>query len=207
MAASTSHRRLVQPPQSPLSSVVAANHYLRPREETVIEVPEGTTEFVTAENKLKRSTYGLSVQKIVKVNNPYLLGCYLLKKKEYQSRTGMQNVEMELFHATPQRNVKHSIITDNLDWRMASRCKFGQGVSFATSASYANMECSANRGSCRTSQRAMIIAKVLVGRSQEGNYGTTLPSDPYDTTTGRHSVIVKYYDNEFYPEYVVYYET
>lgn len=82
------------------------------------------------------------------------------------------------------------------------RAKFGKGVSFSPSAAYANQECSRSNGL----QRAIIIAKVLVGKIQGGVRNQLLPSSNYDTTVGNFgSVYVKYYDDEFYPEYVVYY--
>lgn len=56
----------------------------------------------------------------------------------------------------------------------------------------------------------MIVAKVLVGKSCIGYSWTDIPDLEYDTTTKDQDpdtdVIVKYYDDEFYPEYVAYYE-
>jgi hypothetical protein len=83
---------------------------------------------------------------------------------------------------------------------------FGRGVSFPDTAEYANTVCGANRGSyCNlTRSRAMILAKVVVGNCIDVG-GHVLPSKGYDTTTGRNTVYVKYYDNDFYPEYAAYY--
>lgn len=106
-----------------------------------------------------------------------------------------------LLHATSATKVP-SILTNNLDWRMVSRNKFGQGVSFSHSSMYANKECSKYNGH----SRAIIIAKVLVHQSHRGSSMTRLPMSGYDTTTDhRGFVTVKYYDDEFYPEYVAYY--
>jgi hypothetical protein len=109
--------------------------------------------------------------------------------------------ERVLFHATGQSNIE-SITKNNLDWRRSIRTKFGCGVSFSPSATYANTWCNRDIGP----NRALIVARVLVGSSHEGDYGTKLPLPGYDTTVGnRGQVYVKYYDHEFYPEYVVYY--
>lgn len=106
-----------------------------------------------------------------------------------------------MLHATAATKVS-SIIRDNLDWRLANRVKFGRGVSFSDCATYANKECSRNNGN----DRAIIICKVLIGMSTSGSCLTSLPPKPYDTTTGNYGrVFVKYYDDEFYPEYVAYY--
>lgn len=53
----------------------------------------------------------------------------------------------------------------------------------------------------------MIVAKVLVHAKHEGYYSTKIPMAGFDTTTGRRVVTVKYYDDEFYPEYVAYYDS
>jgi hypothetical protein len=40
----------------------------------------------------------------------------------------------------------------------------------------------------------------------KGQYGTKLPPPPREATVGKSgTVVVKYSDNEFYPEYVAYY--
>jgi hypothetical protein len=54
----------------------------------------------------------------------------------------------------------------------------------------------------------MIIAHVLVHSTCPGNSTMTLPIHNADTSIGnRGRVYVKYNDNEFYPEYVAYYNT
>ncbi|KAJ9577857.1 hypothetical protein L9F63_025282 [Diploptera punctata] len=164
-----------------------------------------SSKYIQIKSEVERTLKYISIEKIEKVYNPFLRGCYLLKKAEYESRK-VPVRKMKLFHATAQRNVGNTIIKDNLDWRRVNRARFGPGVSFANTAEYANMECSANRGdrSGRTPFRALIRYDVLVG-----NVTTScchpLPPAGYDTTSGRSSVYVKYYDNEFYPKYVVYY--
>lgn len=124
---------------------------------------------------------------------------YLLKKAECEYGTELR--EMSLWHATSENNAKN-IIETNLDWRRANRVKFGRGVSFSPSATYADREC--NRAV--PNDRVSILCKVLVGTTVDGDCGTELPSGDADTTTGNCSqVYVKYCDNEFYPEYLVYY--
>lgn len=70
---------------------------------------------------------------------------------------------------------------------------------------YANKECRANKTS--GNDRAVIICKVLMRLGYVGSYSCKLPKENFDSTTDiRGKVIVKYYDDEFYPEYVVYYK-
>lgn len=105
-------------------------------------------------------------------------------------------------HSTPTENVS-SIIDDNLDYRLVARCKFGRGISFTPCPTYADRE------GCRyahTNNRAMIIAKVLIGKSHQGCQTLRIPFSGYDTTTDNYNqVYVKYNDDEFYPQYIVYY--
>jgi Poly(ADP-ribose) polymerase catalytic domain. len=141
-------------------------------------------------------------RKVVRVQNPYLWGCYLLKKAEYKARSSVSVTEKVLYHVTAKSNI-NSITTNNLDWRRSVRTKFGCGVSFSPSASYADTYCNRSVGR----DRAIVVAKVLVGRSQPGGYCTVLPTEGFDTTEGNSlKVYVKYCDHEFYPEYVIYYE-
>ena len=145
--------------------------------------------------------FGSGPAKVVRVQNPYLWGCYLLKKAECVNRSGYSVTEMVLFHATGQSNID-SITKNNLDWRRSVRTKFGCGVSFSPSATYAHTWCNRSAGYCR----ALIVARVLVGSSHGGDYFTVLPRLGYDTTVGNGGqVYVKYSDHEFYPEYVIYY--
>jgi hypothetical protein len=75
-------------------------------------------------------------------------------------------------------------------------------VSFSPRAHYANKYCNFTAGT----ERALILARVLVGKYHEGKHWMKSPKEGYDTTVGNSkSVYVKYDDNEFYPEYVAYY--
>jgi hypothetical protein len=172
-------------------------------EAVLVQLSKGSQEYVSV---LGRVDLGLRaghvLEKIERVQNPYLWGCYLLKKAECIQRSGYSVTERVLYHVTAQSNVD-SITRNNFDWRRSVRTKFGCGVSFSPSADYANTYCNSSIG-CR---RALIVARVLVGKGHEGGYFTVLPKPGYDTTVGNADrVYVKYCDNEFYPEYVIYYD-
>jgi hypothetical protein len=173
-------------------------------EVALVQLTKGSQEYESVLSKV--SIYGMiagrSFEKIVRVQNPYLWGCYLLKKAECIQRNGSSVTENVLFHVTAQSNVD-SITRNNFDWRRSVRTKFGCGVSFSPSVAYANTYCNRSIGP----DRALIVTRVLVGRYHGGSYSTVLPeTSRFDTTVGnRDQVYVKYYDNEFYPEYVIYY--
>ncbi|KAK5646314.1 hypothetical protein RI129_004778 [Pyrocoelia pectoralis] len=145
--------------------------------------------------------FNKGVRKIVRVENSYLWAQYLLRKEEYETKGQVR--ELELYHDTAESNIT-SIVETNFDWRRASRVKFGQGVSFSPSPKYANTHSARSNGK----DRAFILAKVLVNVEQQGSYSMKLPDPGYDTTVGNcRNVYVKYYDDEFYPKYIIYYES
>ncbi|GLV33312.1 hypothetical protein CBL_11751, partial [Carabus blaptoides fortunei] len=132
----------------------------------------------------------LNMKSVYRVQCPYLYHRYMLRKLEYKAKS-IHYKKMQLLHVTDASNVE-SILKDNLDWRRVYRAKFGQGVSFSPSAAYANKECSRQNGS----QRAVIVAKVLVGNTQYGYRNMELPESDYDTTTGDgNTAIAVFQDN------------
>nr|XP_022910566.1 poly [ADP-ribose] polymerase 12-like [Onthophagus taurus] len=140
-----------------------------------------------------------TVTRIEKVWCPSLYGWYLMKKAEYQSR-GFRHCEKRLLHVTGASNVK-SILRSNLNWRRVTRYRFGRGVSFSDDADYADTYAARAIGS----QRAMIIADVLVGNTAKGGSYTDFLPEGIDTATGNGRVYVKFHDDEFIPKYIVYY--
>jgi len=173
----------------------------RDEEVVLVELSEDSMEYMTVVQNINM-TLRNKIDAVERVQNPYLWGSYVLKKEEYINYLGFGIVsEEKLFHATAKENA-YSIVHNNFDWRRTKRTRYGHGVSFSPSAEYANTYCNEKAGS----SRALILARVLVKMATKGHYGTKLPPPPFDTTTGKNGkVVVKYADNEFYPEYVLYY--
>lgn len=85
---------------------------------------------------------------------------------------------------------------ENFDWRRVNRAKFGRGVSFAANAGYAQKYASG--------KDVYIVAGIPVAQKSLGFYSTKIPGSLCDTTVDpRGNVYVKYYDNDFYPYYIV----
>jgi hypothetical protein len=164
----------------------------------LVPLSEDSTEYTEVVHSINM-TFQPKIDSIIRVQNPYLWGSYLLKKEEYLKHGYV--TEHTLFHATAAENVM-SIAQNNFDWRRVKRSRYGQGVSFSPSAAYANTYCNQNIGF----RRALILAKVLVMKEARGGYGTKIPPSLCDTTIGKSGkVVVKYSDNEFYPLFVAYY--
>lgn len=167
----------------------------------LVSLSEHSIEYMTVVLNISM-TLRNKIVSVDRVQNPYLWGSYMLKKEEYINYLGFGIAKEEkLFHATAEGNV-NSIVRNNFDWRLTKRTRYGRGVCFSPSAEYANKYCNQNAGT----NRALILTRVLVKMATRGHYGTKLPTPPFDTTADKNGkVVVKYADNEFYPEYVVYY--
>ncbi|KAI4454952.1 poly [adp-ribose] polymerase [Holotrichia oblita] len=175
-------------------------YYCKNKRYKEVELNINTREYKDLASAMQK---GKSVKRITRVEAPYLYGFFLLAKAEYKSRNFTFNIK-ELYHDTAERNID-SILNENLDRRMACRVKFGRGVSFSPSTEYANCQSSRSNGH----NRAMIVTDVLVGKTETcSSHGQQLPTNSNnDTTTGNsQNVFVKFYDNEFYPKYIIYYE-
>lgn len=159
-------------------------------------VDKNSVEYLRVENVFKMTARSLKMIKLQRVENPYLLGIYLLKKEKKQTKSFVH--EEQLFHGTRLTHID-SICRNNFDWRRSGTSrghKFGRGVSFTPEVSYA----------WHYGISVMILSKVLVQHKTIGNIFTVVPPEPYDTTTnGRNTVYVKYDDDEFYPQYVIHY--
>ncbi|KAK7866681.1 hypothetical protein R5R35_003225 [Gryllus longicercus] len=168
----------------------------------LFHLSETSKEFKNVVRKVNR-TLNVPVKSVLRIENPYLWGCYQLKKLEYITNE-VPVREMELFHCTAQTNIP-SIATNNLNWRKCIRSRFGEGISFSPSAAYANYYANQEIGM----DRALILTTVLVGREILGEKTMSHPPKLFDTSFGRKYgetiVYVKYCDYEFYPSYVAYY--
>ena len=162
------------------------------------EVSQNSAEYARVDAVFQKTSRGMSIKKLERVENPYLLGHYLMKKEKMRNECSVVR-EISLFHGT-QKSYVNNICKYNFDWRKRGSSrghKFGQGVSFAPEVSYARHY---------TTDNVMILAKVLVSRATIGNHFTVVPPTSFDTTANsKCSVIVKYDDDDFYPQYVIHF--
>ncbi|KAJ8934116.1 hypothetical protein NQ314_013575 [Rhamnusium bicolor] len=158
-----------------------------------------TQEFCNIKSLFTKKNKSCKVKRIEKIHNPYLLMQYKLKEKQVRRRYGNTREET-VFHGTKKNNAG-SICNFNFDWRLKGRHKFGHGVSFASTSSYATHYGDKSRN------KIMFIVNVLISNQCLGNKKTIIPPLCYDTTTNeKEQVLVKYEDNTFYPAYIIHYE-
>lgn len=180
-----------------------------------VDVEQNTQEYNEVLRMFKKTTQKrFKVVCIERIQNPYLLGCYLLKKSEMESLRSNPVKEMRLFHGTKQSNVQ-GICDNNFNWRLHGESKgniFGQGVSFSPISYYASHYSDKN-----ATVKVMFLVRVLVSNPCIGNrnmtippimkdwcgFNTTLRCDTSQKENGH--VYVKFSDNEFYPEYLIHF--
>lgn len=165
----------------------ASPEYLKIAQQITKYVRRGTTEHI-------------KVRQIDQLENPFVYVMYLLKKHEnYREYI---STEINCYHGTKDDNVA-SIISNNLNWRFFGRQVghvHGKGVYFSR---FANV--SLGYAMPHGAKGCMLFVKVLVASAAPGTHATDLPPEYYDTTgTKDDQILVKYSDNEFYPEFVAY---
>jgi len=177
-------------------------------------VQEYTQEYNTVLRLFKTTTQKqFKIVKIERVQNPYLLGCYQLKKNEMECLPGNYVTEKRVFHGTQQSNVDN-ICENNFNWRLHGEStgnRFGKGVSFSPISYYAS-----HYSDKHASVKVMFLVRVLISKSITGNGNMIIPPltnkynrnciERYDTAHKENGqVIVKFCDSEYYPEYLIHY--
>ncbi|CAG0892293.1 unnamed protein product [Darwinula stevensoni] len=145
---------------------------------------------------------GMQIRKVTRVQNPFRWEMYQNKKchflkTDFKDDPSKLN-ERYLFHGTSIANIQ-SICEKNFNWRLhgtANGTAFGKGVYFATDP-YLSMKYAKG-------ENCMFVVKVLIGLYTEGDSSMTLPPTGYHSTSGP-NMIIKYYDDEFYPAYIIEY--
>jgi hypothetical protein len=137
---------------------------------------------------------------VERIENPYLYLMYRLKAEE--CRLMFNSKELHLFHGSSIMKID-SIIKNNFDYRLAGSCvghAHGKGVYFSSNP-FGCVRYSFWNGKC---ERCMVMARVQQGKVFRGNAQLVIPPEEYDTSGNSH-IFAKYYDHQFYPEYVIYY--
>nr|XP_022920464.1 poly [ADP-ribose] polymerase 12 isoform X1 [Onthophagus taurus]XP_022920466.1 poly [ADP-ribose] polymerase 12 isoform X1 [Onthophagus taurus] len=166
-------------------------------------VQKNSDEYEEIEELFYGKNYKAKLKSVRRVQNPYLLGQYLIKKEEIKREYGTVNVH-KLFHGTKRRAID-DIIRDGFDWRLHGEnrgVRYGNGVNFTTVPGFAR-----HFGS-QHPVKYMILCDVLIAKACLGSEGLELPPKGYDTTIKSDwKVVVKFDDYEHYPSYILKYIT
>ncbi|KAF2880120.1 hypothetical protein ILUMI_26055 [Ignelater luminosus] len=144
-----------------------------------VNLSKTSAEYRNIEREFRRTNKKFfQVSGIERVENPYLLGAYLLKKEELLSRHGFTE-EILLFHGTERKNID-DICTENLNWRICGKGAghtFGKGVYFTPISYYATHYCDKD-----SNVKVMLVMKVLVSNACLGYPCMEIPPDGFDTS-------------------------
>ncbi|XKL61925.1 hypothetical protein PGB90_001758 [Kerria lacca] len=133
------------------------------------------------ENNLKSLIHrhlSVRIDKIEKLQNPYLWAAFKLKQCELNS-----NNVLQLIHSTAACNVK-SIKQNNLDWRRVCRAKYGYGVSFSKNSDYANYHSSFTGGDNRVFIICDVIANNVLRVTDNKSFAPSRDFDAYQSING-----------------------
>ncbi|NWS38481.1 PAR14 polymerase, partial [Probosciger aterrimus] len=179
----------------------------------IVELKPETREYRDVQERFLETCQSFKIEKIERVQNPYLWKAYQIKKHEMDNKNGNKNNERHLFHGTSKNSL--TLINNggfNRSYAGMHAANFGNGTYFAVKASY-----SAN-GIYSTpdmdGKKYMYLARVLVGEYSRGRKGSITPAaknasnsiDLFDSSTDdvkQPSMFIIFNDIQAYPEYLI----
>ncbi|CAF1463734.1 unnamed protein product [Rotaria sordida] len=168
----------------------------------LIQVPTASDEFrrVAADFDGGAS----SIIRIDRIENTIWLMQYLNQKQMVDARLGYNDTERLLFHGCPYAAAEQ-ILQQAFDHSRIGRngTYYGHGFYFSTSRQVSDRFAVPNPS---TREKRILMCRVLVGRSCEGDSTMrTCPSN-YDSTTGKSNIYVVYSNRHILPEYLITYK-
>ncbi|XP_027758457.1 protein mono-ADP-ribosyltransferase PARP14-like, partial [Empidonax traillii] len=179
----------------------------------VVNLNPSHPHYKAVEKSFRTTCANFTIEKIERVQNPFLWQSYQLKKKSICRKNKRENNEKLLFHGTTASSlskINHSGFNRGFAGRNAAA--FGNGTYFAINASYSAQD----RYSVPDSngKKHMYLARVLTGQYCAGAAGliTPPPKNPADPTDLYDSVVdnvsnptifVIFNDIQAYPEYLI----
>lgn len=187
-------------------------------------------EFIKVKTQFLAAMPDYTVKSIKRVQNPGLWEDYERQKSKITKKnSGNLPKEQWLFHGT-NKDIVDPICQQGFDWRLSGSkhgARYGKGSYFATDPSYSHTY-SAHSGTgvmtrlrlsnvSKTETFRMFLAKVIVGSSTVGSYGTQRPpskdsSDPlsplYDSCVNNvndPTIFVVFERSQAYPYYIIEY--
>ncbi|XP_029140550.1 protein mono-ADP-ribosyltransferase PARP14 [Protobothrops mucrosquamatus] len=153
-----------------------------------------------------------TIEKIERVQNPYLWQAYQVKKKQIDTQNGHGNNEKILFHGTPFSTVVPIYQTGfNRSYAGKNAAVIGNGTYFAVCSNYSAQDTYAPPDA--NGRKYMYVGRVLTGDYCIGRSGQIIPPsknnggfDIYDSVTdnmNRPSMFVIFHDAQAYPEYLI----
>ncbi|XP_048340457.1 protein mono-ADP-ribosyltransferase PARP14 [Sphaerodactylus townsendi] len=177
-----------------------------------VALQPSTPEYKEVEQKFQATCHMQKIEKIERIQNPYLWQSYKVKKEEMNNKNGHGNNEKVLFHGTPSSAII-PINQTGFDRGYAGKnaAMIGNGTYFAVNANYSAQDTYATPDP--NGRKCMYLARVLTGDFTVGkrNQITPPPKTPggfdwYDSVTdnlANPSMFVIFHDTQAYPEYLI----
>ncbi|XP_042885867.1 protein mono-ADP-ribosyltransferase PARP12-like isoform X2 [Penaeus japonicus] len=197
-------------PGSDTSDLPSSWEPMQPQERVrLVEISPTSSEYQTVLSLVKGQIQQTGIQKIQRIQNPYLWRAFQNKIREMTSIHGdLSKVNVkQIFHGTGY-NVVANICAENFDWRLhgtSTGQMHGRGTYFSPNVSTSVGYCKPDTSGVKY----LFVAQVAVGSITRGNSSTVRPPlNPatktlFDSTGDGTDVIVKYDKQEYYPEYVL----
>ncbi|NWH70554.1 PAR14 polymerase, partial [Piaya cayana] len=179
----------------------------------IVELKPGTREYRDVQEKFLKTCSSSKIEKIERVQNPYIWKAYQIRKSEIDKKNGNNNNERLLFHGTCKESL--TLINNqgfNRSYAGRHAANYGNGTYFAVNASY-----SASNNYSKPDvdgKKYMYLARVVVGEYSQGIKGSITPAaknpsnsvDLFDSSTDnvkQPSMFVIFNDIQAYPEYLI----
>ncbi|XP_062972727.1 protein mono-ADP-ribosyltransferase PARP14-like isoform X2 [Elgaria multicarinata webbii] len=178
----------------------------------VVFLQPTSKEYKNVEIKFRSSCPTYKIEKIERVQNPFLWQSYQIKKQEINRKNGHDNNEKILYHGTANSTLSPINNTGfNRSYAGKNAASIGNGTYFAVSAHYSASDVYSRPDS--NGKKYIYVARVLTGEYCVGRQGQITPPpknvggfDLYDSVTdnmANPSMFVIFYDAQAYPEYLI----
>uniref|UniRef100_A0A8C0AX93 Poly [ADP-ribose] polymerase n=1 Tax=Buteo japonicus TaxID=224669 RepID=A0A8C0AX93_9AVES len=179
----------------------------------LVNLKPSRQEYVEVQKKFKKTCPSFVIEKIERIQNPFLWQTYQIKKISLCTKNKNQNNEKLLFHGTAASSLS-TINYNGFNRGFAGKnaATIGNGTYFAVDASYSAQDTYSRPD--MNGRRYMYLARVLTGQYCAGSKGliTPPPKNPADPTDLYDSVVdnvnnptmfVIFNDIQAYPEYLI----
>ncbi|XP_074949069.1 protein mono-ADP-ribosyltransferase PARP14 [Phalacrocorax aristotelis] len=179
----------------------------------LVNLQPSCPEYANVQKKFKKTCPNFVIEKIERIQNPFLWQTYQIKKSSFCTKNKNQNNEKLLFHGTAASSL-NTINYNGFNRGFAGKnaAAIGKGTYFAVDASYSAQDTYSRPD--MTGRRYMYLARVLTGEYCAGSGGliTPPPKHPADPTDLYDSVVDNVYnptmfvifnDIQAYPEYLI----
>ncbi|XP_074857625.1 protein mono-ADP-ribosyltransferase PARP14-like isoform X2 [Carettochelys insculpta] len=179
----------------------------------MVSISAAQQEYQDVQGMFLQTCSTFKIEKIERIQNPYLWQTYQIKKQSLDKKNGNINNEKLLFHGTPSSSLS-TINYNGFNRGFAGRnaAVIGNGTYFAVNASYSAQDTYSRPDG--NGRKYMYLARVLTGVYCVGKGGLITPppkniadpTDLFDSVTDNMihpSMFVIFNDIQAYPEYLI----